>query len=62
MVVTSTRKAVIDILERPPAPRAHHIDRIPWDQAEIIADAIINRMADLYEEQLREALGPLKPL
>ena len=40
-----TRTKLIELLKYPPAPKCYHRDRIAWDQAELIADAIMERFA-----------------
>lgn len=38
------RKKIVATLRKPPNDRPAHVDRLPWDQVELIADAI---MADV---------------
>ena len=38
------RARIVATLRKPPNDRPAHVDRLPWDQVELIADAI---MADI---------------
>lgn len=57
-MLTKNQKIISELLRKPPAPKAHHVDRIPWDQCDLITIAIFDRMSELLDEDLYIALGP----
>ena len=52
--------AISKWLMTPPNEKVHHIDRIPWDQCDLIAVELVKYLCHLYDEDMKKALNNIK--